>query len=278
MKKLCILACAAMVVACTPNQQPENPFEQQDVQVSFAPVRAPMGDEQTATLADFCTRLDVWIIQGGETIAVHQSSTDADFGTINLTLNRLNTYTMHAVGHKGNGEATLTNNVLTFPDDKVTHTLVGSTTFSPATTSAVNLNMQRVVGQFRLEIADVIPDNVAKFDIEIAQTGTRWNLSTNEAVNIIDRSTTINLTSRTPSGGANLSVYVLPNDLSQAYGYDIHVAAKTSGNVLVEERTFEDVQIQAGYKTTYTGQFFVATPMSFSFAVSDWQSFDPVEF
>ena len=279
MKKLLLLAAAAMLVGCITDPNVIPPEDQQDVNIFLAPSRAPAQTETTYTLSDFCTHLDVWFYEG-ETLAaeVHQSSTDEGFGEISLTMNRSKTYQMIAVSHKCTGNATLTNNVIAFPDEKVTHAFVGKTTFSPQTISSIDLDMNRIVGQFRMTITDVVPDEVAKFVFTVAQTGTRWNVSTDAAANIIDRTSTINLTQRDQGGGATLVLYIIPDDLTQAYEYDIHVEAQTSAGVLVESHDFEDVQIQAGYKSLYQGQFFVATPMSFSFLVTDWNEFDVVEF
>lgn len=278
MKKILLFAAAAMLVGCVTDPNVILPDDQEDVNIFFAPAKAPAQTETTPTLSDFCTHLDVWFIEGGETIDVHQSSTDANFGSISLTLNKTKTYQMVAVAHKCAGNATLSNNIITFPDDKVTQSMVGKVTFSPATDTDIDAVMTRIVGQFRFDITDEVPDNVAKIDFSIAQTGTRWNISTDAATNVIDREVSVAVTSRKQDGSATVIIYIIPDDLTQAYTYDIHVAAKTSADVIVEERDFDDVQIRSGYKTTYSGQFFVTTPMSFGFTVSDWSEYDVVTY
>ena len=278
MKKILLFAAAVLLAGCITDPNVIPPEDQQDVNIFLAPSRAPAQTETIYTLSDFCTHLDVWFIEGGETIDVHQSSTDANFGTLSLTLNKTKTYQMVAVAHKCDGNATLSNNIITFPDDKITQSMVGKVTFSPATATDIDAVMTRIVGQFRFDITDAVPDNVAKIDFSIAQTGTRWNISTNAATNVIDREVSVAVTSRKPDGSATVIIYIIPDDLTQAYTYDIHVAAKTSADVIVEERDFDDVQIRAGYKTTYSGQFFVTTPMSFGFTVSDWSEYDVVTY
>ena len=278
MKKILLFAAAAMLAGCVTDPNVIPPEDQEDVNIFFAPAKAPAQTETTPTLSDFCTHLDVWFIEGGETIDVHQSSTDADFGTLSLTLNKTKTYQMVAVAHKCAGNATLSNNIITFPDDKITQSMVGKVTFSPATDTDIDAVMTRIVGQFRFDMTDAVPDNVAKIDFSIAQTGTRWNISTNAATNVIDREVSVAVTSRKEDGSATVIIYIIPDDLTQAYTYDIHVAAKTSADVIIEERDFDDVQIRSGYKTTYSGQFFVTTPMSFGFTVSDWSEYDVVAY
>lgn len=278
MKKILLFAAAVLLACCVTDPNVIYPEDQEDVNIFFAPAKAPAQTETTPTLSDFCTHLDVWFIEGGETIDVHQSSTDADFGTLSLTLNKTKTYQMVAVAHKCDGNATLSNNIITFPDDKVTQSMVGKVVFSPATDTDIDAVMTRIVGQFRFEITDAVPDNVAKIDFSIAQTGTRWNISTNAATNVIDRDVSVAVTSRKEDGSATVIIYIIPDDLTQTYTYDIHVAAKTSADVIVEERDFDDVQIRSGYKTTYSGQFFVTTPMSFGFTFSDWNEYDVVEY
>ena len=79
MKKILLFAAAAMLVGCITDPNVILPEDQEYVNIFFAPAKAPAQTETTPTLSDFCTHLDVWFIEGGETIDVHQSSTDADF-------------------------------------------------------------------------------------------------------------------------------------------------------------------------------------------------------
>lgn len=273
---LFVAAVALTFAACNKQAEVQNPHESQKVKMSFAPAKSPQ--DADPTLADFCSHLDVFIIEGTDTIDVHQTSSDADFGEVELSLNKTKTYKIVAVAHKNSGNASIANNILSFANEKVTHMLLGTTAFSPASTTDVECAMNRIVGQFKLEMTDVVPDGITQLDITTYQTGIRWNLANNTATNVIDRLSQISFTARNNDGSASAVMYILPNNLTEASLFNIHVQAKTANGTVVEERTFENVSIRANYRTTYSGQFFVTTPMAFTFSVSNWNDFETVEY
>ena len=168
---------------------------------------------RTATsISTVVTRLDVWIMEGGNTTAVHQSSSDDGFGLLSVTLDRTKTYTLYAVGHKCAEAATLSDGVVSFPDDKVTHSLWYTTTFSPATTTNLSCLMTRIVADFRLEITDDIPTSAVKFRFTIASVFDRWNVSTG-GTHSLDRVSTINCNGTS----AIFNVYAIVTDASTTH-------------------------------------------------------------
>ena len=247
------------------------------VRMTFTPYgMEPMTREATG-IENYCTRLDVWVVNGSDTTEVHQSSTDSGFGQVSLTLNRKKTYTLYAVAHRASAEATLKEGVLAFPGEKVTHTMVCSEAFCPETTTNLSCVMSRIVGMFRMETADAVPQNVAKIRYSIGQTFTRWSIAGN-GVNATDREADIAITSRAQDGTVALSIYLIPSSMTTTDHYDITMTALTDGNDVVEQRVFEDVPIKAGCKTTYRGDFFVRRGMAMSFVANDWETTDIVEF
>ena len=271
---------AIVLTACSSETDEPTAFNEQlsTVNLTFTPYEMTSMTRATTSIADFCTHLDVWITDGDNTQSYHQTSDDVQFGSISLSLNRLKTYTLTAVAHKCASDATLTDGIISFPDDKVTHSMVYTTTFTPSTTTTINCVMQRSVGWFRLEIADAVPSDVAKIVYTVPATYNRWNITTSTATNQLDRSGTINLTSTNPDGSANINLYVMPGSLTATDQYNITISAQTSSGEVVEERTFTSVPIRADYKTTYHGQFFVTESMTMTFTANDWNTFDTVEF
>ena len=275
MKKILLLAAAAMLVGCITDPNVIPPEDQEDVNIFLAPSRAPAQTETTYTLSDFCTHLDVWFICEGETIDIHQASTDAGFGTVSLSLNKTKTYTMYAVAHKATGAATLADNIISFPDDKVTHTLYATSTFSPATTTTINAEMQRIVAQFRFTTTDAVPDDVTAMRFTLGSVFDRWNVSTG-GTHQLDRVVTFDNFSKNQDGTATFIVYAIVTDAETQH--DVTVEALGTNDAVIESRTFEDVSLRNGYKTSYSGTFFVTTPMQISFTVADWNAFDTVNF
>ena len=268
---LAVVAIAALV-ACTNDGASEvMNDETAEVRMTFSPYDVePM---MRAAVADYATRLDVWVYEGGtEVQAVHQQSADEGFASLSVRLEKNKTYTVYACAHKAGGAATLSNGVVAWPDDKVTHSFFYSQTFSPATTTTLNCLMERIVGNFRLEIADKVPEGVARMTIDIGVSHTRWNVG-GFGENAVSR-----VSSFTPAVGSSptLSVFLLAGDDEEKR--DITVTAYDGEDAVVQQRVFEDVPIRAGYRSTYRGEFFTGAMASMSFTVSDWMDYETVEF
>ena len=226
-----------------------------------------------AAVADYATRLDVWIYDGDtEVQAVHQQSTDDGFASLSVRLEKSKTYTVYAVAHKAAGAATLSNGVVSWPDDKVTHSFFYSQTFSPATTTTLNCLMERIVGNFRLEITDKVPEGVARMTVDVGVSPTRWNVA-GYGENAVSR-----VSSFTPAVGSSptLSVFLLAG--SEEEKREITVTAYDATDAVVQQRVFEDVPIRAGYRSTYRGEFFTEADEVMTFTVNDWMDYETVEF
>ena len=242
-----------------------------EVVLTFSPYEQTAMTRAATSVATVVTRLDVWLINGDDVIALQQTSSDAGFGTITATLDKTKTYTLYAVGHKCAEAATLSDGVVSFPDDKVTHSLWYTTTFSPATTTSLSCLMTRIVADFRLEITDDIPAECKKLRFTVNGVFDRWNVTTG-ATHGIDRVSTINY------GGTSaiFNVYAIVTDAQTLH--TITVEALDENDQEVQTRVFENVPLRNGYKTNYRGTFFIDTPMSMTFTVNDWNEFDVVDF
>ena len=286
-KSFLILATLAtvMMTACTSDGAGEYltvetaPADPQQVVLTFSPYETAAMTRGAATraaqsVADLAQRLDIWLYEDGtEVTAVHQTKDDDGFGTLTLTLDRRKTYTLYALAHRSTEATTLEDGIARWKNDKVTHTFYCTETFTPAEATSLNCLMQRIVGQFRLDITDDIPEGMASIRFTIPQTATRYNIVTGENTNVIDRTTDITY------GGTSalFSLYLLA-DGDAPTQFDITVTALDQDGNTLQQRTFADVSIQNGYQTTYRGQFFTEAGITASFTVADWQSFDTVEF
>ena len=262
----------AMLTACMNDGAGEvMSHETAEVQITFSPYDVePM---MRAAVADYATRMDVWIYDGDtEVQAVHQQSTDEGFASLSLRLEKAKTYTVYACAHKAAGAATLNNGVVSWPDDKVTHSFFYSQSFSPATTTTLNCLMERIVGNFRLEIADKVPEGVARMTVDLGLSPTRWNVA-GFGENAVSR-----VSSFTPAVGASptLSVFLLAG--SEEEKRDITVTAYDGEDAVVQQRVFSDVPIRASYRSTYRGAFFTEADEVMTFTVNDWMDYETVEF
>ena len=241
-----------------------------DVVLTFSPYEQTAMTRAATSVASVVTHLDVWITDGTTTTDLHQTSTDAGFGTVSMTLDKTKTYTLYAMGHKADG-ATLTDGVISFTDDKVTHSMYYTTTFSPATTTSLSCLMQRIVADFRLEITDDIPTECKSLRFTISDVFDRWNVTTG-GTHLLDRVSTISY------GGTSaiFNVYAIVTDAQTTH--DILVEALDANGDVLQSRTFAAVPLRNGYKTNYKGTFFIDTPMSMNFIVDDWNEYDEVTF
>ena len=290
MKKLFIpamLLAGLVIVGCqkeeleVTNLEPttETPsWEKDTVTIAFSPyTQTPMESRTRAvtSIAGIVTHLDVWITTGTTTIDFHQTSTDADFGTITAVLDKTKTYTIQAVAHKCDGNATLADGVISFPDDKVTHSMVYSNTFTPSTTTSLSAEMTRIVSVFKLETTDAIPDEAKKMRFTITDVYNRWNVSTG-ATNKLDRTSEVNISSKNANGTATFMVYAITTDAETTH--TVTVSALDEGDNVLQTRTFAGVTLRNGYKTSYRGQFFTDQDFTSSFVVADWSEYDTVDF
>lgn len=275
MKKLLFLAtiCAAFCACSNDASEVMEDEETELVTLTFSPYeQSAMARTTRATtsIASVVNHLDVWITDGTTTTDLHQTNSDAGFGSLSVTLDKTKTYTLYAIGHKADG-ATLSDGVIAFTDDKVTHSMFYSTTFSPATTTNLSCLMNRIVADFRLDITDDIPAECKSLRFTISNVFDRWNVTTG-GTHSLDRVSTINY------GGTSsiFNVYAIVTDAQTTH--DITVTALDENGQELQTRTFMNVPLRNGYKTSYKGTFFIDTPMTMEFMVNDWNEYDEVIF
>ena len=263
-------AMAAMCVGCSSESDERQVSEPADVVLTFSPYDVSPITRTAVSIADVVTHLNVWLVNGDDVIALQQTNGDADFGTITATLDRTKTYTLYAVGHKADG-VTLSDGVISFTDDKVTHSMFYTTTFSPATTTSLSCLMTRIVADFRLEITDDIPTNAAKFRFTIASVFDRWNVTTG-ATHGINRVSTINCVGTS----SIFNVYAITTNEQTIH--TVTVEALDENDAVIQSRVFENVPLRNGYKTNYRGTFFIDSQFTSSFTINDWNEYETVDF
>lgn len=230
-------------------------------------------------ISSSANRLDVWLIQGTDTSVVHQQSTDADFGTVSFSVNKTKEYTMKAVAHKCSTAAEMKGGVVSFTEGEIKHTLYAMHKFKPDTiTAALPINMTRIVGMFKIDITDSIPSKVQTMQFKIKNSPQKFNTADSTGTAKADRTVEFSNFSRKADGSATFTIYVLPDDLKAKHNYDIEVKALKQNGDVVEERTFNSVDIRANYKTQYSGQLFVTKSATFTFSIGDWNEYTPVNF
>ena len=282
MKKTLLMLAVALLCACSSDDETSqnsnlNP-ETTEVTVGFDGFTLEQESMNTRATAvgEICTKLDVWVYEGSTEFATYQQESGTDgFGTLSLTLNVQKEYTIYAVAHKATGHATLANSVISFPDDKVTHTFFIKHTFTPTKGMNLNLTLNRIVAQFSFNTTDAVPDWCKTMRFTISDVYDRWNVSTG-ATHQLDRVSTFQNFSTRADGTVTFNVYAITTDAQTLH--TITVTALDDNDEVIQPRTFTDVPLRNGYKTTYAGTFFIDTPFTSTFTVNDWNEYDEVTF
>lgn len=247
-----------------------------EVLLTFSPYNVSPMTRTATTIAGIVTHLDVWLYENGnEVTSIHQSSGDSDFGSLSVTLDKTKTYTLYAVAHKCASDATLADGIVSFPDDKVTHSMFYTTSFSPATTTSLSCEMQRIVAMFRLETTDAVPAECKKIRFTISDVFDRWSVTAG-GMHQVNRVSTVSITSTANDGTVAISIYAIATDAQTLH--TVTAEALNESDDVIQSRVFENVPLCNNYRTTYRGAFFTDTEMSMSFVVNDWNEFDTVNF
>ena len=276
MKKSVFFAAVACVLAACSQDESDvfngSPVEnQKEVTLTFSPYQMEAMTRTPVSISTIVTHLDVWLIEGSNVIDLHQTSSDSGFGSLSVTLDKTKTYTLYAIGHKCTGNATLEDGVISFPDDKVTHSMYYTTTFTPATTTNMSCLMNRIVSDFRLEVTDDVPAECKSFRFTMNGIFDRWNVSTGGA-HQLDRVSTISY------GGTSaiFNIYAIVTDAQTTH--DIMVEALDENEEVIQSRIFQDVPLRNGYKTNYRGTFFIDAAFTSSFTINDWNEYETFVF
>ena len=268
------MAAAAMMVACSSDNDGEPVINDNLVTVTVTFLQFRIGMEpftRGTDISELTTHLDMWLTDGTTTTDYHQTSATEGFGTITLSLDRTKTYTLHVVGHKCDDAATLTDGVISFPNDKVKDTFWYATTFSPNTTTSLSPEMSRIVGCLRMEITDIIPATVKKMRFTIADVYDRWSVTDGPA-HQLDRVATI-----TYNGTSSIfNVYMIATDAETTH--TVTVDALDADDAVILSRTFSDVPIRQNHKTIMTGSFFTNPSLSVSFTAGEWNLYEDIQF
>lgn len=274
MKKLLFFASLFALAACTNDVKEEQSVtdETTTVTIGFSGFQI----EQTAmsraatSVTDYTTHLDIWIYESGNEFAsFHQATGDEGFGSLSVTLSLAKTYTLYAVAHKANGPATLSDGVISFVDDKVTHSFFVKQTFTPTKGMSLNLTMNRIVAQFQFTTADAVPDWCKTMRFTISNVYDRWNVNTG-GTHQLDRVSTFQNFSTKADGTVTFNIYAIVTD--ESTNHDILVEGLNADGEVKEYHQFEDVPLRNNYRTIATGNFFTDAASSFSFLAEEWGS------
>ena len=256
-----VMAAASMLLACdrTDGEEPAtakvnvawaDTLDKKTVTFDFTGLRA----KTRATLTEL-TMTDLWIFDyvGAELKqSVHQSSTDATFGSPSLSLD-YGDHTFYFVASRGS-DPVVDTDAKTIAWGSVRDTFHGSLSLDvqPNSGSSQSVSLSRCVGRLRVSATDVIPDGAAKLVVSPSSWYYGLNYQSGEGVADSPTPLAVNIPS-SYIGTTNLvdSFYTISS--ASPWQTDVTVALMASDESTIGSITISDVPLQRNHVTSYAG-------------------------
>ena len=268
------IALACLVAACdkpqteTPNDAPADSTEAPQWEDTIT-IRISFGDDNRtrASLEDVKMK-DLWLYDyvGGSLVqSVHQSSTDAGFGSASLGIS-YGEHTFYVVA-SGGSDATTDGTTITWGKPGDTFYLAKTVDLQPTGDKNVSLVLKRVATRLRIDPSDEIPADIAS----LAWEGTWYfgfNYLTGEAegAQSTERSVSVPASYIGTTGQLVVASYSLcPID---GYTTDIKITARRSDESAITEINLSDVAFERNRLTILSGGLATST-RSFGITVDD---------
>jgi len=255
------MAAASMLLACdrTDSEEPANAkvnvawadtLDKKTVTFDFTGLRA----KTRATLAEL-TMTDLWIFDYmGDDLqqSVHQSSTDATFGSPSLSLD-YGDHTFYFVASRGS-DPVVDTDAKTITWSSVRDTFHGSMSLDvqPNSGSSQSVSLSRCVGRLRVSATDVIPDGAAKLVVSPSSWYYGLNYQSGEGVADSPTPLAVNIPN-SYIGTQNLVASFYTISSASPWQTDMTVALVATDESTIGSVTISDVPLQRNHVTSYAG-------------------------
>ena len=256
-----VMAAASMLLACdrTDGEEPAtakvnvawaDTLDKKTVTFDFTGLRA----KTRATLAEL-TMTDLWIFDyvGAELKqSVHQSSTDATFGSPSLSLD-YGDHTFYFVASRGS-DPVVDTDAKTITWGSVRDTFHGSLSLDvqPNSGSSQSVSLSRCVGRLRVSATDVVPEGAAKLVVSPSSWYYGLNYQSGEGVSDSPTPLVVNIPN-SYIGTQNLVASFYTISSASPWQTDVTVALMASDESTIGSITISDVPLQRNHVTSYAG-------------------------
>lgn len=225
-------------------------FEQMPFDVSNA--------TRSTDISAACTRLNFAVYQDGEKIEqINQLSSDAGFGTIDLSLSS-GRYLVVLLAHSCDGNATMTDpKKITFPNNKLTDTFWYADSVIVDNDSVYQLKMKRAVAMFRLQTTDTVPAEVKT--VRFWFTGGSSTFDALSGVGCVNSKQWENFSISDDMTGktCTFEVYTFPK--TDSNGLNLKVSKLNKTNSVLSEIEISNIPVERNVITLYKGNIFSQT-------------------
>ena len=288
MKK--ILSTAAVAALCFMACSTDEPTANLTVKTETKPMREPVtitfrcrGDFDLATEsftrsleADGKQLTDLWVLDyvNGSLAqdAIHQTSSDSDFGTPTLNL-AVGSHHVYFIASRGK-IPTLNTDAGTITFGSVSDTFYKDLLLDVTASSngSRSVTLERCATKLTATIIDAIPEGAATFNITPAQWYYGWDyVAGTPTTATASQTITINIpSSEIGFTGERLSIFGFSAD--DEWTTDIALDCKTSGGDILGTATITDVPLKQNRITTFSGPLFSANGLTTVSLSTDWDT------
>ena len=263
MKKLFFIsALAALLIGCKGQNEPgqqQVTFKVSNFTSTTEPLKAP------ASLVDGDDALTDLYLFDGTTQLIHQTSDQADFGTITVLL-PVGSHTLHFVATRSTG--------LSYDDGILACTSLKNTfgktmQLNVAGGGDQNVTLDRLTGKLIITINDAIPTGAGQLRIQIGERYTSLDIATLYGVNETAFDQTVSLTSKVGQTGYQITLFMLAPD-ADGYETTFTLTATNTSSQVIGQAT-GTITIAPNTKTLLSGNLFTGT-RSFISLNSAWNA------
>ena len=262
MKKfLSICALAALLIGCKGQNDPEqvqavkfqiSTFTQTTEQMP-APRKAPILDDEGGQALT-----DLFIFDGSTQVA-HQTSDDANFGTVVLNLTHGN-HNLSFILTRSTG-ITYEDGVMTFGSVRSTFGKLLALNVT-ASTGAQDLTLDRISGQLVLTINDAFPTTANEIEFVVNPRYSQINVTNLQGVNGDEWSQRVSCTAKQGQSGVSYTFNTICPSLTDEYTADVTINIYNAGGSVIYTVTIDDVRFASNTRTMLSGNLFTTPSAS----------------
>lgn len=211
------------------------------------------------TMDKVCTRINMAVFQEDTKVkTINQTIDNDNFGKLSFVLPQ-GEYEVVIIAHSGNGAATITSEKVTFPNNKVTDTFYTYLKLTVEDSAEYTIQLKRAVAMFRLNVEDVIPDQVKQMKFYYTGGSSTFNAKTGYGC-VNSKQTELRDVNEVVRSAdpACFEVYTFPH--AESGELKMTVSALNASNEIIVEKVFEKVPVTINQITQYAGHFFSSSP------------------